>query len=75
MSEFAALREQIEALYARYEPHRHACEVQSILERSNGDGARVREILAGIEKRRGKAAAARLRADLREAWAKKRPAT
>lgn len=68
MDSLARLRSYVDNLYAQHEPRRHACEVDSILRQAAGDGRKVKEILAGIEGKRGKAAADRLRADLRAAW-------
>lgn len=51
---------------AETEAHRHACEVRYVMGMPDL-GAR-RRFLAGVERRRGKAAADRLRAGIAAAW-------
>jgi hypothetical protein len=49
------------------EEHRHRCEVREWIRRSAGQGAEwAKELLAGIARKRGKAAAERLWRDIRE---------
>lgn len=56
------------------ELHRHECEVRDCIKRFYPNGNAMAEHLNLIEKRRGKDAADRLRADVREAWKSKRGA-
>jgi hypothetical protein len=48
--------------------HRHACEVRWCVRNFWPSGDRMAAQIALVERRRGKAAANRLRADVREAW-------
>lgn len=48
------------------EAWRHACEVRFVLNMPGSDARRM--YLDGVEQRRGKLAADRLRADVRQAW-------
>lgn len=50
------------------EQFRHECEVRWCVTEHYPDGARMAEHLKLIERRRGKVAASRLRADVRKAW-------
>lgn len=54
------------------EEHRHACEVRHVL--AMREPALRREYLEGVAKRRGAEAAERLRADVLEAWHRRRAA-
>lgn len=51
--------------------YRHECEVRDCIRRYYPDGGAMNEHLVGVQKRRGKAAADKLRADCRIEWAKK----
>lgn len=55
-----------ESVYAETEPKRHADEVKMIIEMKHIE--QRREYLAGVEQKRGKVAADRLRADILRAW-------
>lgn len=50
------------------EQFRHECEVRWCVRAHFPDGERMAEQLARVERRRGKPAAERLRADVRVAW-------
>ena len=50
------------------EQHRHECEVRDCIRRFFPRGAAMAAHLALVERKRGKPAADRLRADLRQAW-------
>ena len=55
-----------ESVYAETEHKRHADEVKMIIEMKHIE--QRREYLAGVETKRGKAAADRLRTDILRAW-------
>jgi hypothetical protein len=53
------------------ENEKHRCEVREWIRRGSDKPAEwVKELLAGIAKRRGKPAAERLRRDIREQWSR-----
>lgn len=56
-------------VYAQYDPLRHELEVKMILLMQGKE--QRREYLQGIEQKRGKVAADRLREDLLKAWVQK----
>lgn len=55
-----------ESVYAKTEDARHASEVQMVVEM--GSKELRREYLNGVEQKRGKAAADRLRTDILKGW-------
>ena len=57
-----------ESVYAETEDARHASEVQMVVEM--GSKEQRREYLSGVETKRGKAAADRLKADILKGWRK-----
>lgn len=56
----------------RAEEDRHACEVKAVMRQCYPDGQKAAEYMNEVEKRRGKAAADRLRDDVRAEWKRRR---
>lgn len=64
----ASLREKVLAIYAAFEPSRHANEVAYWLDAGYTSRAQVDELIARVAEHRGREAAEKLRQGMREEW-------